>query len=1132
MNSNWQSSSLETSCGTEILRENNRIDIPWWKRMWFARGEVMERFNNEVMPEIEALLQTEDPGYAEYYFSVVMVGVRQTTARPKIIVSCPNRSVRNEVLKIIKDSHIPKTYPGFRYGATGVPLHEPVPSEALDGEAETAITVWNDHMSPSPASLPSHHSSRKPGVTSVSSSDCDPLIGRKVFVSNTCNDSARFSTGGIVLRIGKEYYQKTVGHVDEPLRTSVQDWPQEDIDYCQFDDDSDDEDNDLFELDCDITSRGSLTPPADSLSVAASYDDETETGSVNTIGSPSNQDEARQCSMAKCDDTRGAIQLPQALYNSLRDCPQPEYIGQLQYNSRAGSKPGLDYALVLLGTPCDTNKSNRICLDSVTNTSIQVRDAEAIPAEERDVVTVTASGGITRGKIRPSAVYVRVPNQTSLQKLFVVQLDTVVIDGDCGADVVDENTGALYGHIVRGCRGTQIAYIVSALEVLADLRERLDANPVVVSPGLEEAETTWSGLLSDDQQAVDTPETCTGPLAEYVALSHIWSNQWPVSRIFGHEGGTGPHKAIWKDLLLQSKSSRGWLKDDTDSTPNNTSRLHANTNIDAQQIRKWPNRYVEGKPPGATRKSKMQSSNDRKGQGAEESSLDTIVSSIQSVEYRDGTLIFVIDGLDECIQADRIMTRHTLPKYGIIRSLPIRHQESAAMTLRPSTAITDFSITARIALQATMLITSLAAPSRIFSDIEPLDFLIPIWAAHAQSDVRQITSRPKPWPEQQRYRDNKSPVRSSPVAFSEEPGANCLVGDDAPGSGRLPHMQANQRQLGGLQSTIKNVIINTPMLGDIAHKHDLLLMIMALLGSNQMDGDLDEIMETMENTIAEKCDGLMRYEFAGDRLCPNPTWLKLAWGNEDIDRVGELRGANEGAMGINHSDRGSLLKALLGILCSAPDWAVLLERVDTRIPASTVQNGLVSRRGSGTNKIFWFRQIDLVPGFSGPTAFQHNRSWPQMANRFFYIATESLDRKMKSIISNEQSTLVVLQSKSHYHMCINPTFNEIPNPLQIANGDLEQALRLFLVCQALKGSECFEVLQLQLRGSSILMGAGLESMAIPMGIDVRTRGISLIVVISPIDDIGENVITSEPILLSLKTQKEASIHLHIASPRL
>jgi hypothetical protein len=81
----------------------------------------------------------------------------------------------------------------------------------------------------------------------------------------------------------------------------------------------------------------------------------------------------------------------------------------------------------------------------------------------------------------PGAIYHRNPNQSSFQKLFVVRLDTVIVRGDCGADVVDEKTGNLFGHVVRGCHGTQIAYIVSAKDVFEDIQQRVGVMPVIPS---------------------------------------------------------------------------------------------------------------------------------------------------------------------------------------------------------------------------------------------------------------------------------------------------------------------------------------------------------------------------------------------------------------------------------------------------------------------------------------------------------------------------------------------------------------------------------------------------------------------------------------------------------------------------
>ncbi|KAI4594019.1 hypothetical protein KJ359_008808 [Pestalotiopsis sp. 9143b] len=373
-------------------------------------------------------------------------------------------------------------YPEFGFGESSVPLHEPMPSVPLGGKVKSRLTTTPQDDVPSSVHVPlTKNPQQRSRVGEVLASDRHPSIGRKLFVSSTENEPPRYGTGGIVVRLGDKYYQKTVGHIDESECGPIPQQSPDDIDYCRFDDDSDEEDNYMLQLDSDITSRGSMTPE-DNLSRADSFDD-SDTASLGLTASASSPGDPWLYPQSENIDAIDVAHQSSPSDDDMEELPGLTNVGKLEHNSRSGKNPGLDYAFVRLNDTFDPEKANRICVDPIANTHVQIRGVEPIAAVVRDIVTVTASGGPARGKIMPSAVYFRSPSQKSLQKLYVVHLSTVVVDGDCGADVVDAKTGSLYGHIVRGCRGEQIAYIVSAKEVFEDLEDRLGVSPEIVLLG-------------------------------------------------------------------------------------------------------------------------------------------------------------------------------------------------------------------------------------------------------------------------------------------------------------------------------------------------------------------------------------------------------------------------------------------------------------------------------------------------------------------------------------------------------------------------------------------------------------------------------------------------------------------------
>lgn len=86
------------------------------------------------------------------------------------------------------------------------------------------------------------------------------------------------------------------------------------------------------------------------------------------------------------------------------------------------------------------------------------------------ILTHTSSGGRMTGTIMSTLSDYRVPYGKSFQEVFAIKLDGSLADGDCGSAVTDAATGALYGHIVAGCRTSGFAYVMAAHHVFPDLQ--------------------------------------------------------------------------------------------------------------------------------------------------------------------------------------------------------------------------------------------------------------------------------------------------------------------------------------------------------------------------------------------------------------------------------------------------------------------------------------------------------------------------------------------------------------------------------------------------------------------------------------------------------------------------------------
>ncbi|KAM7190951.1 hypothetical protein V8F33_009184 [Rhypophila sp. PSN 637] len=105
------------------------------------------------------------------------------------------------------------------------------------------------------------------------------------------------------------------------------------------------------------------------------------------------------------------------------------------------------------------------------------------------------------------------------------------MEGDCGAAVVDQETGGFYGHIVRGCPGTQLAYIVAASEIMQDIQVKFGRSvKIVTADSLRNTE-----IVSDDPHV----RRVFAPGREYDTNSSIgntdkYSSAWDTKYTFGY----------------------------------------------------------------------------------------------------------------------------------------------------------------------------------------------------------------------------------------------------------------------------------------------------------------------------------------------------------------------------------------------------------------------------------------------------------------------------------------------------------------------------------------------------------------------------------------------------------------------
>ncbi|KAF3026514.1 hypothetical protein E8E14_013586 [Neopestalotiopsis sp. 37M] len=531
----------QESCGSKIPRE---ITAPRVRRnVWWPRGVVKQVFVTEIRPELNIVLEHTVLGYADIFLSVFMIGSRPNTAVPTIMVSCLSKAVREEAVRAIKESDILQKHPEFSFGSSAVPLNEPAPSQSLASQEHQLSAVFQSPSTPKDDHgngklLDVEASMSKRVEYEILAADLQPSVGRRLFLVDSEGKLLRYATGGVTLRIGDRYYQRTIGHIDEEKEDSAFDDQSEDLDYCQLDEETDNEDEGVGHTsDHEITSRESLSPIPERLSLSGFFDAESDPDAVIT-DTPASDSNSTEFLSASSDSQHLAQDHRSDVYPSgvLHESPKLLQVGQLRYHSRDGDNAYLDYGLVLLDSYREVQSINevKIAYGQADTSLLRIHAVARIEDVEKDVVVVTASNGPIRGKLIPGGLYLRSSTHPVLEELFVVYLQGQILYGDCGADVVDAQTGDLYGHIVRGCTGRQIAYIRAATDVFEDIQQRLGLVPVIAHDDKGEAAPTKLPKSKRDSSPVIGQKHSYQPVATY---------QEPVpknSPTLGHGPGSFP----------------------------------------------------------------------------------------------------------------------------------------------------------------------------------------------------------------------------------------------------------------------------------------------------------------------------------------------------------------------------------------------------------------------------------------------------------------------------------------------------------------------------------------------------------------------------------------------------------------
>jgi hypothetical protein len=466
------------------------------KRAWVAVGPALQAYKQHIEAAIDPLIHSHGLFDLEFHIShrLYMIGKNEDSCRATIMLCCINKELGGRAKDVIRESEAFRDRPGFVLGTMDYPIEQTNPVRPLAFSGQHTSFIVDSHAN-------SSSDSTLIGVDVFSTSaQSIPTIGRRLCVAQDDLDDFRYSTGGIVIEAHGRLYQVTAGHIFEPRIGTVHPFSTDD-DACSFDGQSE-TDDDEYSIDERRMRRGSLSfRERSSLDLSDHESEDSDSESLDAMS------ETTQTSLASHHKGKAAafvesveIESPAVQVGTSRQ----ESIAQIQpiqlwrvgravFLPQTRQSASLDYALIALENVQSRHRINTIFVPAQIgpgpSSVLQVRKVAKVESlmEERRIVSITGTGGFLRGTLMPGATVVsrldqQIPqNRYTQQKLYLLELDGTVAEGDSGAVVVDATSGDLYGHIVSGCPGTRIAYFVAAEQAFEDFNVRFGGQATIAS---------------------------------------------------------------------------------------------------------------------------------------------------------------------------------------------------------------------------------------------------------------------------------------------------------------------------------------------------------------------------------------------------------------------------------------------------------------------------------------------------------------------------------------------------------------------------------------------------------------------------------------------------------------------------
>lgn len=441
--------SPESSIGRFICRIGRQ-------QCWEAKGPAREAFKI-LAPRIKRHLeQSIEPLSSWVTWSIYMIGKDPENATPTLLFCSEVASHRKEVRNAIKESNLLDAFPGVKTG------HMPRPPDfdQLVQLAESSRVGGAGSRE------------RKLTITSFTrQTPCGMPLTCEIFSEG--KHYLREATIGGVIQISDKFYYTTAAHVLRPPPALSQ------LPVFDFDDEVE-IDGDEFED--GQAQSGILNSPEDktwlrSISEANEGTDDSPPEYATlfpdniTRNSEYGTDDGRGCETSGNDTSSSYGQSPRRVRRS---------VGDVSLSSLESPQTCLDYALIEVEYSAHRVKNTLKTTHDSGEKTITTESLAKSGPQDRSVLIATARG-IIKGTLTGTALYTSLPSSSSkkFQEVYQARFDEPLRSGDCGAWVVDNESGDLYGHIVAGSPEAGVAMLVPFGPILVDIERQKGNRPLL-----------------------------------------------------------------------------------------------------------------------------------------------------------------------------------------------------------------------------------------------------------------------------------------------------------------------------------------------------------------------------------------------------------------------------------------------------------------------------------------------------------------------------------------------------------------------------------------------------------------------------------------------------------------------------